>query len=110
LGIARSAVALAGPPGGTEVTVFWLLTRPAPPLAGPEAQAIRDRLARIGVGPGRTFEFEDLSLERKAEVLLGMRAGEMKVEAEVGRIGTTVNGWVAGSAFGDRAFYDGDWL
>ncbi len=80
----------------------------APP--GPEEQAIRARLASIGVGPGKTFDFKDLSLEHKAEILLGMRAGEKKVEEKVAAIGKDVNGWNVGSAFGDRAFYNGDWL
>jgi hypothetical protein len=78
--------------------------------AGPEEQAIRARLARIGVGPGKTFAFQDLSLEHKAEIALGMKAGEKQVEAKVATIGKKVNGWHVGSAFGDRAFYRGDWL
>jgi hypothetical protein len=28
----------------------------------------------------------------------------------VGQIGKRINGWVVGSAFGGRAFYNGDWL
>ena len=80
----------------------------APP--GPEEQAIRARLASIGVGPGRTFSFKDLSLEHKAEILLGMRAGEKKVEEKAAAIGKHINGWNVGAAFGDRAFYNGDWL
>jgi len=80
----------------------------APP--GPKEDAIRAKLATIGVGPGKTFSFKDLSLEHKAEILLGMKEGEKKVEAAVAAIGKNVNGWEVGSAFGDRAFYDGDWL
>ena len=38
-----------------------------------ENKAIRARLARIGVGPGKTFEFMDLSLEQKADVLQAMK-------------------------------------
>src|SRR6202158_35105 len=38
----------------------------APP--GPEEKAIRAKLARIGVGAGKTFDFKDLSLEHKAAV------------------------------------------
>jgi hypothetical protein len=79
-------------------------------LPGPEEADIRARLARIGVGPGKTFEFADLSVEHKAEILLGMRAGEKKVEAAVASIGKSINGWHVGSAFGDRDFYAGSWL
>ena len=36
--------------------------------ATPEEKAIRAKLARIGIGPGKTFDFKDLSLEHKAEI------------------------------------------
>ena len=39
--------------------------------AGPEEEAIRAKLASIGIGPGKTFDFKDLSLEHKAAILLG---------------------------------------
>jgi hypothetical protein len=78
--------------------------------AGPEEEAIRARLASIGIGPGKTFEFKDLSPEHKAAILLGMKAGEQRVEEAVAQIGKPVNGWHVGSAFGDRSFYDGNWL
>ena len=78
--------------------------------AGPEEQEIRAKLASIGVGPGKKFNFKDLSLEHKAEILLGMKAGESKVEDAVSKLGKAINGWRVGSAFGDRDFYKGDWL
>jgi hypothetical protein len=78
--------------------------------AGPEEEAIRAKLASIGVGPGRKFEFKDLSLEHKAAILLGMKEGDKKVTERAGKIGKAINGWSVGSAFGDRAFYNGDWL
>jgi hypothetical protein len=78
--------------------------------AGPEEKEIRAKLARIGIGPGKTFNFKDLSLEHKAEIALGMKEGEKKVDEKVKSIGKDINGWSIGSAFGDRAFYKGDWL
>ena len=80
----------------------------APP--GPEEEAIRAKLARIGVGSGKRFDFAELSLEHEAEVALGMKAGEAKVDAAVADLGKEINGWRIGSAFGDRAYYHGDWL
>ena len=80
----------------------------APP--GPEEQAIRAKLARIGVGAGKTFHFRELSLEHKVEIGVGMKEGEKKVEEKVTTIGKAINGWRIGSAFGDRAYYPGDWL
>jgi hypothetical protein len=80
----------------------------APP--GPEEKEIRAKLARIGIGAGKTFDFKDLSMEHKAEVALGMKAGDEKVDKAVENEGKEVNGWRIGSAFGDRAFYNGNWL
>jgi hypothetical protein len=80
----------------------------APP--GPEEKDIRGKLARIGIGAGKTFGFKDLSLEHKAEVGLGMKEGDTKVEQYLDAGQKDVNGWKVGSLFGDRAFYGGDWL
>jgi len=80
----------------------------APP--GPEEEAIRAKLARIGVGAGKTFDFKDLSLKHKVEVGLGMKDGEAKVEKYLAADLKQINGWKVGSFFGDRAFFNGDWL
>ena len=71
---------------------------------------IRARLARIGVGPGKTFALADLSPERKAAVLQGMKDGDEKVDRFLATGIKNVNGWNVGSFFGDRSFYKGDWL
>ncbi|MGB0134256.1 DUF1254 domain-containing protein [Dokdonella sp.] len=74
-------------------------------------KAVRSRLATIGIGPGRSFDFKDLSPEHKAEVLLGMKAGDDKVSAFAAGGGKDENGWqVGGLAGGDRASFDGNWL
>src|SRR5205823_3003004 len=78
--------------------------------AGPEEKDIRAKLARIGIGAGKTFEFKDLSLEHKAEVGLGMKDGEEKVEKYLAGGQKDINGWKVGSLFGDRDFYKGDWI
>jgi hypothetical protein len=80
----------------------------APP--GPEEQAIRAKLAKIGVGPGKTFLFKDLPLEHKAEIALGMKEGEAEIEKSLEKDQKIVNGWKISSFFGDRAFFGGDWL
>src|SRR6266853_1858913 len=78
--------------------------------AGPEERAIREKLARIGVGAGKTFEFKDLPLAHKLEIGLGMKDGEEKVEKYLSSGSKNINGWKVGSLFGDRLFYSGDWL
>jgi hypothetical protein len=80
----------------------------APP--GPEERVIREKLARIGVGPGKTFDFKDLPPEHKLEIGLGMKDGDEKVEKYLASGQKDVNGWKIGSLFGDRLFYSGDWL
>jgi hypothetical protein len=78
--------------------------------SGPEETDIRARLARIGVGPGKTFDFKDLSAAHKAEVGLGMKDGEAKIDKYLATGEKVINGWKVGSYFGDRAFFNGNWL
>jgi hypothetical protein len=80
----------------------------APP--GPEERDIRAKLARIGIGAGKTFDWKDLSLEHKAEMALGMKEGGAKVDKYVVAGSKDINGWKVGSWFGDRAFFNGTWL
>ncbi len=68
------------------------------------------KLASIGVGPGKTFAFKDLSLEHKAAILLAMKEGDDKVDKYLASGMKDINGWQVGSLFGDRDFYKGDWL
>jgi hypothetical protein len=80
----------------------------APP--GPEEQEIRAMLARLGIGPGKTFDFKELSLEHKLEVGIGIKEGDRKVDAFLKTGEKNVNGWKIGSWFGDREFFHGNWL
>jgi len=78
--------------------------------AGPEEQEIRAKLARIGIGAGKKFNFDALSLEHKIEVGLGMKAGDKAVDEAMAKFGKKINGWQVGAAQGDRAYYHGDWM
>jgi hypothetical protein len=80
----------------------------APP--GPEEKAIREKLASIGIGPGKAFDFKDLSLAHKAELLVGMKQGDDAVEKLLATQLTTINSWALSDPFGNRAFFNGDWL
>ena len=78
--------------------------------AAPNETDIRAKLATIGVGPGKTFNFKDLPLEQKAEILVGMKQGQDKVDAAVANAGAVINGWNVFGAPGDSAHYNGSWL
>jgi hypothetical protein len=76
----------------------------------PEEKEVRAKLASIGIGPGNSVEFKNLSPEHKAAIVEGMKAGEEKVDKYLAAGLKDVNGWNIGALFGDRAFYKGDWL
>ena len=78
--------------------------------AAENEKAIRAKLAKIGIGPGKAFDFKDLSIEHKAEVALGMKAGDEKVTKAIANVGKDINGWRIGSMPGDAAHYNGDWM
>jgi hypothetical protein len=71
---------------------------------------IRAKLAKIGIGPGKTFDFKDLSPEHKAEILLAMKQGDGKVDKWLAEGNKKINGWNVGAFFGDEDFFNGDWL
>jgi hypothetical protein len=75
-----------------------------------EDKVIRERLASIGIGPGKTFEFKELPLEHKAAILLAMKEGDDKVDKFLAAGMKNINGWNVGAFFGDQAFYNGNWL
>jgi hypothetical protein len=85
---------------------FALQFAPAQPIE----TDIRAKLARIGVGPGRTFNFKDLSLKQKLEMALGMKEGDRKIDEAIAQAGVGMNGWRVAAYFGDSVFYNGNWL
>jgi hypothetical protein len=79
--------------------------------AQPVETDIRAKLAGIGVGPGKTFNFKELSLKQKVAIALGMKEGDQKIDKYVANgLGKNINGWRIGSAQGDSAYFNGDWL
>ncbi|WP_255095230.1 DUF1254 domain-containing protein [Synechococcus sp. J7-Johnson] len=75
----------------------------------PEEKDLRARFASIGIGPGKTFNFKNLSPEHKAAVGLAMKQAYEAIQKRRDQIGKNINGWLVGSSFGDRAFYKGDY-
>jgi len=80
----------------------------APP--GPEETQIRSQLARIGIGQGKTTILADLTNAQRADVARAMTDAMTEIDHAAANIGKSINGWRIGSAFGDRAFYQGDWM
>ena len=76
----------------------------------PEEKEVRATLASIGIGPGKTFDFKKLSPEQKDAFMLGMKAGDEKVDKFLASGMKNVNDWNIGSFFGDRAFFSANWL
>jgi hypothetical protein len=78
--------------------------------ARPEEKEIREKLARLGIGAGKTFDFKALSPEQKAAVVEGVKAGEEKIKQYLLAGEKVINGWKIGAYFGDRDFFHGNWL
>ena len=78
--------------------------------AAPEESAIRAQLASIGVVAGQHFDFAALPKDRQAALLSGMKKGAAMVDASINGPGIRVNGWKMSSPFGNRDFFNGNWL
>jgi len=78
--------------------------------AAPDEKEIRAKLARLGIGAGKNFAFKDLSPDQQKAFMEGVKAGEAKIEKYLQSGQKDINGWKVGSLFGDRTFYNGDWL
>ncbi|MEZ5453624.1 MAG: DUF1254 domain-containing protein [Thiothrix sp.] len=71
---------------------------------------IRKAMASIGIGSG-SFDFDSLPSDEQTAFMDGMSQGNEEVDNYPDRAGIApVNGWSIGSAFGDGAFFNGDWL
>jgi hypothetical protein len=75
----------------------------------PEETALRAKFARIGIGPGLPYELPKFD-EGKIATELGIKEGYEAIDKRRDHIAKTVNGWQIGAAFGNRAFYNGDYL
>jgi hypothetical protein len=76
----------------------------------PEEKEIRAKLAKIGIGSEKPFDFKSLPAEQKEAFMLGMKSGGEKVDKFLASGVKNVNGWNIGSFFGDRDFFNGNWL
>lgn len=76
-----------------------------------QEEGIRSRLARIGVGPDKQFEFKDLPWLHRLAALWGMKNGKDRIDAVIADNSNLINGWAIGSLTGGSAEqYNGNWL
>ena len=78
--------------------------------AGPEEVSIRQQLASIGVIAGKHFDFAALPADCQQALLRGIKKGEAMIEASINGPGIRVDGWKMSSPFGNRDFFNGNWL
>jgi hypothetical protein len=76
----------------------------------PQEAALRASFARIGIVPGKPFDFASLPAEERLAIGLGLRQGYKDIATKRDSLGKPQNGWLIGSSFGDRQFYNGDYL
>ena len=69
-----------------------------------------ERFAKIGIGPGRTFDASSLDPEFRQAIEDGVGAATQKIIHKAENIGEQVNGWNMTDAFGSREFFQQDWL
>ena len=78
--------------------------------AAPEEKTIRAQLASIGVVAGKHFDFAALPKDCQEALLRGLKKGEAMVDASINGPGIRVNGWKMSSPFGNREYFNGNWL
>jgi hypothetical protein len=77
----------------------------------PEEQALRDRLAKIGIAAGKPFDFAALPTEQQEAIGRAIKSARAKIDQVRETAGKDVNGWrMGGLQGGDRAMFKGNWL
>jgi hypothetical protein len=76
----------------------------------PAETALRAKFAALGIEAGKPFDLTKLSEVQKGELGLGVKSGFDEISKQSKSIGKDINGWSVGAAFGDRAFYNGNYL
>jgi hypothetical protein len=85
---------------------FLLQFCPTPP----GETALRAKFATVGIEAGKPFDLAKLSEVQKGELGLAVKEGYEAIEKQKDNIGKNINGWEVGAAFGNRAFYNGNYL
>ncbi len=76
----------------------------------PSEADLFERFARAGVGAGINFDAGALSDDHRAALARGAASGQEKIKKAAGEQGELVNGWMMMDPFGNREFFNGDFL
>jgi hypothetical protein len=89
------------------ISYFNFLLQFCPAVA--EEADIRARFATVGITAGKPFDLLNLAEPARLALELGVKNGFDRIKKTQQKLGKNVNNWRIGSAFGDRAFYHGDY-
>ena len=78
------------------------------PAVAEEAD-LRARFANVGIAEGKPFNLLNLPEPQRLALELGVKNGFERIKKRQQTLGKNVNNWRIASAFGDRAFYHGDY-
>ncbi len=76
----------------------------------PSEVELMARFARIGIEPGGSLDVEGLEEEARSALRSGVERGRATISEHAGALGRKVNGWSVTEAFGDRAWFAGDYM
>jgi len=76
----------------------------------PSEADLYDRFAKAGIGPGVEFNADALTEDQRAALAKGAAAGQARIKKAAGEQGHLVNGWMMMDPFGNREFFNGDFL
>lgn len=79
-----------------------------PPV--PEEAELRAKFATVGIEAGKPFDAAKLTEQQRKDLADAVQAGHAAIAERVRTLGTDQNGWRVGSAFGDRKFFNSDFL
>ncbi len=79
------------------------------PVHPDEVELLR-RFAQIGIGSGLPFDLDVLDDAWREALAQGVASARTTLAEASKSVGVNVNGWRSVSPFGDRQFYDGDYL
>jgi hypothetical protein len=76
----------------------------------PSEVELMARFARAGIGAGVPFDAASLSNEVRTALRAGVDSARVKISTRAESSSEKVNGWAGSDAFGDRSFFNGDYL